>query len=130
MAAQRYTDHDLIAALTKVAAQLDVTLSVVSYDRSRSAEQPSSALIIQRFGSWRSAIARAGLAGNSASRSYQRSFLIEDALAVTKTYLANTAKPSYQDFAHWLKTQPDAPSAQTCRNLAGSWQQLLQLVQR
>ena len=130
MAAQRFTDVDLTTALIQVATQLDGNLSVASYDRFRSADQPSSALIIQRFGNWRSAIAKANLVENVPSRRYKRNFLLADAVAITKTYLATTAKPSYQDFAQWLKSQPSAPSAQTCRNLAGSWQQLLALAQR
>ena len=130
MATQRFSDADLIAALTQVALQLDGNLSVASYDRFRSVDQPSSALIIQRFGNWRSAVTKANLVGNVASRSYHRSFELADAVAVTKNYLATTAKPSYQDFAQWRKSQPSAPSAQTCRNLAGSWQQLLALAKR
>lgn len=125
MAAQRYTDAQLIAAIKEVAMRIDGKLSVLKYDHLRTMAQASSALIIQRFGSWRSATEMAKIHSNTGNRIYQRQFTQADAILVTKQYLASTTKPSYQDFAHWLKAQPGAPSAQTCRNLAGSWQQLL-----
>lgn len=125
MAAQRFTDQDLMQALQQVAKLNETPLSVAKYEQLRTYEHPSSALIIQRFGSWSDATKRAKLPTTKASRSYQKKFLLADAIAITKKYLNSTTKPSYQDFAQWLKTQPEAPSAQTCRNLAGSWQQLL-----
>lgn len=125
MATQRYTNTDLIAAIKEVAMRIDGKLSVLKYDNLRTLTQPSSALIIQRFGSWRSATEMAKINANTGNRVYRRQFTKADAILVTKKYLASTTKPSYQDFAHWLKTQPDTPSAQTCRNLAGTWQQLL-----
>ena len=125
MAAQRYTDAELIAAIQQVAMRIDGKLSVLKYDHLRTLAQPSSALIIQRFGSWRNATEQANINSNTGNRVYRRQFTKADAILITKKYLASTTKPSYQDFADWLKTQPDAPSAQTCRNLAGSWQQLL-----
>lgn len=125
MAAQRYTDAELIAAIQQVAMRFDGKLSVLKYDNLRTMAQPSSALIIQRFGSWHSATEQAKINSNTGNRVYHRQFTQADAILVTKKYLASTTKPSYQDFSHWLKAQPDAPSAQTCRNLVGSWQQLL-----
>lgn len=125
MAAQRYTDTDLIAAIKEVAMRIDGKLSVLKYDNLRTLTQPSSAVIIQRFGSWRSATEQANINSNTGNRVYRRQFTKADAILITKKYLASTTKPSYQEFAHWLKAQPGAPSAQTCRNLVGSWQQLL-----
>lgn len=125
MAAQRYTDADLIAAIKEVAMRVDGKLSVSKYDNLRTLAEPSSALIIQRFGSWRSATEIANIKSNTGNRIYRSKFTKADAILVTKKYLASTTKPSYQEFAHWLKGQPGAPSAQTCRNLVGSWQQLL-----
>lgn len=125
MATARYQNSDLISALIQVAQISPGLLSVAKYDSLRTLNQPSSALIVQRLGSWGAALAAAGLARNQSSRSYQRRFQFIDALHWTKRYLASTTKPSYQEFSLWLKQQPEAPSAQTCRNLAGSWQALI-----
>lgn len=125
MATARYKDSDLVLALTQVAQISSGLLSVAKYDSLRRVDQPSSALIVQRMGSWAAALTAAGLTSNQSSRSYQRKFEPADAVRWTKKYLATTAKPSYQEFAQWLQQQSDAPSAQTCRNLAGSWQALI-----
>lgn len=125
VATQRFTDQDLLQALQQVAKLSHAPLSVAKYEQLRTDDHPSSALIIQRFGSWGDAVRRAYLPTAVVSRSYQKKFSLADAIAITKKYLNSTTNPSYQDFAQWLKTQPKAPSAQTCRNLAGSWQQLI-----
>ena len=125
MATARYKDSDLVLALTQVAQISSGLLSVAKYDSLRTVDQPSSALIVQRMGSWGAALTAAGLASNQCSRSYRRKFEPADAVRWTKKYLATTAKPSYQEFSQWLQQQPDAPSAQTCRNLTGSWQALI-----
>ena len=125
MATTRYQDSDLISALTQVAQISPGLLSVAKYDQLRAINQPSSALILQRMGSWGAALTAAGLASNKSSRSYQRKFGLVDAVRWTQEYLATTTKPSYQEFSRWLKEHSDAPSAQTCRNLAGSWQALI-----
>lgn len=125
MATAQYQNSDLISALIQVAQSSPRLLSVAKYDSLRTLNQPSSALIVQRFGSWGAALAAAGLASNQSSRSYKRKFEIIDAVHWTKRYLASSTKPSYQEFSQWLKQQPEAPSAQTCRNLAGSWQALI-----
>ncbi|MBM3691085.1 MAG: hypothetical protein FJW76_03640 [Actinobacteria bacterium] len=124
MAVQRFSDSDLRTALQDVASKVTGQLSVLKYDRNRTTNQPSSALIIQRSKSWSKALISAGLPHQSANKSYQSKFTLEDAISFTKKYLAQEPRPSYQNFSNWLKRIPDAPSAQTCRNLAGSWQKL------
>lgn len=125
MAAKRYSDDDLLDALRGAASQITGLLSVVKYDQVRTRDLPSSALIIQRFKSWSNALNSAGLDFNQVNQVFESKFTLDDAIACTRQYLAQTPKPSYQDFAKWLRRKSKAPSAQTCRNLAGSWQKLL-----
>lgn len=125
MAIQRFSDTDLLTALQDVACNVNGPMSVIKYDKIRSANHPSSALIIQRFKRWSKALILAGLPHQSANQSYQSKFTLEDAISFTKKYLSEAPRPSYQDFSNWLRHIPDTPSAQTCRNLAGSWQNLI-----
>lgn len=125
MANQRYSDADIKQALQRISAKTAGPISVAQYDNLRLANEPSSALLIQRFGSWQTVGKFAKIETNVASRSYQSQHNQAQVIKLVQSYLVQQAKPSYRDFACWLKTQPDAPSAQTCRNLVGSWKQLL-----
>jgi len=128
MANQRYSDADIKQALQRISAITSGAVSVAKYDNSRLPSEPSSALLIQRFGSWQSVCKFAKVETNIASRSYKSQHSQAEVIKLVKSYLAQQAKPSYKDFAAWLKTQPAAPSAQTCRNAVGSWQHLLDLA--
>jgi hypothetical protein len=125
MTNQRYSDADIEQALKRVSAKIPGPISVTRYENNRLATEPSSALLIQRFGSWRSACGFAKVETYPASRSYKSQHSQAEVIKLVKIYLAQQTKPSYKGFADWLKAQPAAPSAQTCRNLVGSWQQLL-----
>lgn len=128
MATERYNDLDLITALQKVSSSVGGSLSVAKYEQLRSVDQPSAARIIQRFGSWNKAVAAAGTKLTRTTRVYKSKFQTNDVTNWARKYFAQATKPSYQDFSTWLKTQSDAPSAQTCRNLVGSWQAIVNLV--
>jgi len=125
MAVQRFSDSDILDALRLVANQIGTVLSVTKYDHNRANDQPSSALIIQRFSTWNQALSAADLPQNEAQQKYKSRFTLADAIGYTREFLAEVDRPSYQGFSEWIKKQPDAPSAQTCRKLAGSWQNLL-----
>lgn len=125
MVNQKYADQDLLKALRQAASQLSETLSVAKYDQLRDLTSPSSSLIIQRFGSWGAALRLARLKSNSSSRSYQKKFEASEIVQLVKVYLADSINPSYAGFSHWLKANPTAPSAQTCRNTFGSWSSLV-----
>ena len=99
---------------------------VASYNKLKSKDDPSSALIIQRLGSWQQACQLAKIPVNQPSMNYQSRHSASEIIDLASRYLASTDQPSYKSFSSWLKQQPAAPSAQTCRNVIGSWQQILQ----
>ena len=128
MAAQRYSDQQIFSALRAVSNSAGNVLSVAKYNQNRTSMQPSSALIIQRFGSWNSALKVAGLTPADVNRAYQRKYQLSEVVEWVRKYLATADQPSYQGFSEWLKSQHSAPAAQTCRNIGGSWQQLVNLA--
>lgn len=128
MAAQRYTDQQIFSALRACINSGENALSVTKYNQNRTSMQPSSALIIQRFGSWNSALKAAGLTAADANRAYQRKYQLTEVVEWVRKYLGTADQPSYQDFSEWLRSQHSAPAAQTCRNIGGNWQQLVDLA--
>ena len=126
MAAERYRDADLVQAIRRIWAISNAAVSVASYNKLKSKDDPSSALIIQRLGSWQQACQLAKILVNQPSRNYQSRHSASEIIDLASLYLASTDQPSYKSFSSWLKQQPAAPSAQTCRNVIGSWQQILQ----
>ena len=126
MAAEQYRDADLVKAIRRIWAISNAAVSVASYNNLKSKDDPSSALIIQRLGSWQQACQLAKIPVNQPSRNYQSRHSASEIIALASRYLASTDQPSYKSFSSWLKQQPAAPSAQTCRNVIGNWQQILQ----
>ncbi len=116
------TEEQIRAALRVAAQQHGEPLSVAQYDAG--GHEPSSSRIIQRFGSWNAACAAAGLRTRDATRRYARNWDAEAVTAAVARYLANPgATGSYAGYAQWARTADGAPSAQTVRNVLGSWAQ-------
>lgn len=126
MAVEQYRDIDLIQAIQRISKISNSAVSVADYNKLRSKNDPSSARIIQRLGSWQQACLLAKIPVNQPSRIYESQHSASEIIDLASRYLASTKKPSYKSFGSWLARQPAAPSAQTCRNIIGSWQQILQ----
>ena len=117
-----FTDEHIGAELRGAAARAGDPLSVAQYDAGRG--EPSSALIIQRFGSWSAACSAAGLSARSVSRTYTRAFDETTVAAAVARYLGEPGcTGSYAGYAAWAKSTTGAPSGQTVRNTLGSWAQ-------
>ena len=126
MAKERYTDREIARALRTAARMAGEPLSVGKYDKIRDAfEGPSAIRLIQRFGSWSSACAAAGVKSGEAKRSYARKWERAQIVDLVKRYLAEKRKVSFTDFSLWLKQVPASPSPATCRNVGISWSSLL-----
>ena len=126
---QDYTDQHIATVLRAAAARAGDPLSVAQYDAGR--HEPSSARIIQRFGSWSAACAAAGLSTRSASRTYTRAFDAATVAAAVARYLAEPGcTGSYAGYAAWAQRTEGVPSAQTVRNTLGSWAQAKAGVER
>lgn len=120
---QEFTEADIVAVLRQVAGALGSPLSADRYDTvCDEFGGPSSARIIQRFGSWNAACEAAGLATNRGRSNYARGWTRERVLHVVADYLAaESSTGSYAGYAAWARQTPGAPSAQTMRNYLGTW---------
>ena len=133
--ADRYTAADIEAALRTMADERGrsaggpAPVSVGWWTAHRDpARHPTSARVIQRYGTWNDACRAAGIPVVERARSGRTARW--DAAACTgwvRAFLASDAPGrSYVDFDRWLQGQPDGPSAQTVRNTLGSWSQALE----
>lgn len=115
-----HSDEQIAAVLQEAAQQHGEPLSVARYDSAGC--EPSSSRIIQRFGSWNAACTAAGLSTTASARRYSRTWNAESATAAVARYLASPgATGSYAGYARWARTAEGTPSAQTVRNVLGSW---------
>lgn len=119
---QDFTDDDITGALRSAAAELGTPLSAARFDAAHG--EPSSARIVQRFGSWNSACEAAGLATRAARANYVRGWTQDTVLDAVAHYLGSAdAAGSYAGYAAWASRTPGAPSGQTVRNYLGTWSQ-------
>lgn len=121
---QSFTDDQILAALRAAAGRCGEPLSHSRYDSvSREVAGPSSARIIQRFGSWRRACAAAGVAAGSPARRYTPRWDRAGVRAAVVDYLASEdCAGTYADYEGWARAGPDRPSGATVRNILGGWQ--------
>ena len=113
---ETFSDEDILAALRAVAGLLGEPLSHGKYD---SAEHsgPSSARVIQRFGSWSAACAAAGVRSGAASRTYASKWDRESVIAAVRAFPGST----YAQYEAWAREDSARPSAATVRNVLGGW---------
>ena len=128
--ANRYTAADIEAALGEMAAERGgrdgpAAVSVSWWTAHRDpTRHPTSARIIQRYGSWNAACRTAGLTVTETATPRGRASRWDDPACRgwVRAFLASDAPGrSYADFERWLQTQPASPSAQTVRNRLGAW---------
>ena len=131
MRTPEFSTDQLLGALRAAAAELGEPLTSGAYDtwqRSRP-EAGSPALLVRRFGSWRSACVAAGLEANT-TRSTTRRWDEEEMVGIVARYLASPgATGSFADYSAWAREDSDAPSGATLRQ-RGSWSDLKRRAQR
>ncbi|HNL51799.1 MAG TPA: hypothetical protein PKL68_07595 [Actinomycetota bacterium] len=123
MARQSYTDAQILQALRAAAALRGEPLSHSRYDAvAGRVSGPSSARIIQRFGSWRSACTAAGVTTAAAAREYRPKWDRATVAAAVAAYLASGGSTgTYTDYQAWARGEADRPSGPTVRNVMGGW---------
>jgi hypothetical protein len=123
MARQAYTDAQILEALRAAAAHGQGPLSHTRYDAvSREVGGPSSARVIQRFGSWRTACEAAGVAPGTAARAYSARWHRQSVADAVARYLSEEAATgTYADYQAWAAGREDRPSGPTVRNVMGGW---------
>lgn len=115
--------EDVLAEIRRVAA-LDggQPLTGSFYDTHREGGL-SRARLLQRFGTWAEACTEAEVmpGARNSGRVYTRQWSESDMLDWVLAYLRESQAPTYARFEQWLRSQSEAPSAQTIRNTLGSW---------
>lgn len=120
---QRFTDHDLIAAVRKVAEHLGRVPSSNDYAAVAPAfELPSLPTIHNRMG-WAAAVRSAGMEPRRARRStYTRRWDATACLAAVSAVADELGKiPSVAEYDRISRGRPDLPAAATVRNRCGGW---------
>lgn len=114
---ETFSDEDILEALRHAARQLGEPLSHNKYDTVPGG--PSSARIIQRFGSWRAACGAAGVESGSPSRTYRQRWDRAAVAAAVRDFLQLGS--TYSQYEAWARENPDRPSGATVRNVLGGW---------
>ncbi|HZL81567.1 MAG TPA: hypothetical protein VFC06_06500 [Demequina sp.] len=132
-----FSDEDVLAALRAAAADIPpgTGLSVGHYNAARrrledgDIEFPSTALIVQRFSTWRAALTLAGVATNRSNRSeYVRRWSEDEmTLAVADSIIA-TGTSAYEAYREWARGA-DAPQ-QVRISSERSWNGLVEAAYR
>jgi len=120
---EAFTDEDILRAIRDAAERCGEPLSHARYDAvAREVHGPSSARVIQRFGTWRGACLAAGIAARAAVREYQPRWRREQVVAAIAAYLSSEDRTgTYADYERWAREGPDRPSGATVRNVMGVW---------
>lgn len=124
------SDEDVLAEVRRVAALPGgEPLTGRFYDTHRTGGV-SHARLLQRFKTWTAACEAAQVTPNGANpgRVYTRNWTDAEMTRWVWDYLTSADNPSYARFEVWLRTQMDAPSAQTIRNSLGSWVEMKRLA--
>lgn len=118
-----FTEDQILDAIRAAADRCGQPLSHGRYDGvSREVAGPSSARIIQRFGSWGRACAAAGVTSAAAAREYAQRWDRAAVLAAVAEYLnSEGAAGTYADYVRWAQSGPERPSGATVRNVLGAW---------
>jgi DNA-binding CsgD family transcriptional regulator len=119
-----FTDEMLREHLRRAAELAGEPLTVRKYNEVRSQfGGASSPLVLQRFGSWRSACEAAGVAtGRPVRMNYRRRWSHEQLVEAVAAYLREPdSRGSFADYEQWARRTSGAPSGQTIRTQFGSW---------
>ena len=120
---EAFSDDDILRAIREAARRCGEPLSHARSDAvAREVHAPSSARVVQRFGTWRRACQAAGVAVGATVREYHPRWGREQVTAAVAGYLAEEGSlGTYADYEHWARQSPDRPSGATVRNVMGGW---------
>jgi Homing endonuclease associated repeat len=120
---ETFTDDEILHAIRAAARRCGEPLSHGRYDSvSRDVAGPSSARVIQRFGSWRQACSAAGVTSGVPARDYVTRWDPASVASAVSAYLASEGCPgTYAGYEEWARAHADRPSGATVRNVLGGW---------
>jgi hypothetical protein len=119
-----FSEGVILAHLREAARLVGEPLTVRGYEGIRTTFGGASApLVLQRFGTWREACRRAGVAhGQPVRREYQRRWSLKQMAEAVATYLTQDgARGSFADYERWARRTEGVPSGQTIRTQFGTW---------
>ncbi len=116
-----YSDEDLLLILRLSAEKIGGPLTCNAYRKL--GIQPTVAIFIGRFGTWKNACDKAGVTPGRAVRSnYTRAHSEEDMLAFVASYLADPRTNGSADgYEEWQRKVDGAPSLTLIRQRIGKW---------
>jgi hypothetical protein len=116
-----FSDEDLLTILRLSAEKIGGPLTCNAYRKL--GIQPTVAIFIGRFGTWKNACDKAGVTPGRAMRSnYTRAHSEEDILAFVASYLADPRTNGSADgYEEWQRKVDGAPSLTLIRQRIGKW---------
>ena len=126
---QIWTDEQCIQSLRE-AATFEFPLTVLKYRRlidSGTVKGPTTALLLQRFGSWVNACELAGVEYGEARREYDRNWTDGELLRFVRWFMhqRSDGKWSIENFETWSKDpEVSGPSTALLRLRLGTWSQM------
>ena len=116
-----FSDEDLLTILRLSAEKIGGPLTCNAYRKL--GIQPTVAIFIGRFGTWKNACDKAGVTPGRAMRSnYTRAHSEEDMLAFVASYLADPRTNGSADgYEEWQRNVDGAPSLTLIRQRIGKW---------
>jgi hypothetical protein len=116
-----FSDEDLLTILRLSAEKIGGPLTCNAYRKL--GIQPTVAIFIGRFGTWKKACDKAGVTPGRAMRSnYTRAHSEEDMLAFVASYLADPRTNGSADgYEEWQRKVDGAPSLTLIRQRIGKW---------
>lgn len=118
----KFSDDDILADIRRVAAFAGEPLAYQKFDEYN--KTVSGVRVLQRFGTWRTAAAKAGVEAFQPIRTYTRQFSQQDCLDAVMNFIQHNPYGTYAAFDKFQQSQP-GPGAQTIRNLSGmKWSEL------
>ena len=122
-----YSDDDLLKILKSNASVTDQPLSAAKF--MELCGEPTVAVFIARFGSWKNACELAGVRSGDGRESYSRRHTNEDMLAFVESYLADPrTSGSAQGYDNWQRQVEGAPSLALLRQRLGKWNDIKQKI--
>lgn len=116
--AKQFTNEDIVEALRRVAGEQGVTkMSRFAYDKSRTAEDPSTALITTRFNSWNGAVEAAGLTPLGRKREYSSRWTDQEVVSWIVRFMSESSgNGGLVAYEKWTKQfNREAPSGSSIR---------------
>jgi hypothetical protein len=116
-----FSDEDLLTILRLASEKIGGPLTCNAYRKLQI--QPTVAIFIGRFGSWKDACEKAGVTPGRAMRTnYTRAHSEEDMLAYIASYLADPRTSGSADgYEEWQRKVDGAPSLTLIRQRVGKW---------